>query len=218
MHLMVLLVLTVAAGCERLLPLDNHACPCVPGYVCDLSRRTCVRDVEGQADAAVSDGRSSGHLAWQLLLENRVGSIWANGANDIYVAGTGVFHSEGHGTWTQITPTEPSFTFGAIWGSGPGDLYVGGYVDYRVSALLHLTGIDSWTWAKAPAEITAIWGSAVDDIWAVGEPGTIMHSTGHDVWEPFASPVSDWLWSVWGTSSVNAYAVGQRGTILRRAL
>lgn len=217
-HFMTLLVL-VLAGCARQLALDGRACPCAVGYVCDVARDTCVRDVAPAVDAGVGDGPPRSNLSRQLVSPDRdesVWRIWASGPGDLYAAGTGVFHSTGDGSWTEITPEEPSLRYEAIWGWAIDDLYMAvEQSSPEASAVLHRTGNGSWSWVAAPASITAIWGSAADDIWAVGELGTIIHSTGSDVWEQVAAPTTNSLSSVWGTSGVNAYAVGRQGTILK---
>jgi len=219
MQLMALLVLWLTAGCARVLPLDGRACPCTTGYVCDTARDRCVRQVESPSDAAAADAQPSPSLTRQLVSPDRGASVWrlwASGANNLYAAGTGVFRSSGDGNWTEITPAEAALTYGPIWGNEEGDLYLFAEQTFHdASALLHRSNIGAWTWIAAPATIAAIWGSAADDVWAVGESGTILHSTGRDWWEPVASPTTSTLRSVWGTSHTNAYAVGDGGTIVR---
>lgn len=60
-----------------------------------------------------------------------------------------------------------------------------------------------------------IWGSAADDIWAVGDYGSIMHSDGK-TWKKIpnsAIPELRNYWNVWGTSRTDVWAVG--GSMLR---
>ena len=67
------------------------------------------------------------------------------------------------------------------------------------------------------------WGSAPDDMWAVGDEGVILHHDGYEVSAflsaathstfPGAGPSA--LFDVWGTGTENAWAVGAEGLILR---
>lgn len=59
----------------------------------------------------------------------------------------------------------------------------------------------------------SVWGSGADDVFAVGESGTIIHYDGSR-WAAMASPTDRHLHGVWGSSASNVYAVGQVGTIL----
>lgn len=62
--------------------------------------------------------------------------------------------------------------------------------------------------------LRAVWGSAPDDIWAVGLAGVIVHWDGA-AWTKVASPVGVALEAVWGTARNDAYAAGQNGVIIR---
>ena len=53
----------------------------------------------------------------------------------------------------------------------------------------------------------AVWGSAPDDVWAVGGHGTIIHWDGVE-WKKVESPTEKLLTDIWGSSSNNIYAVG----------
>ena len=58
-----------------------------------------------------------------------------------------------------------------------------------------------------------IWGSAHDDIYAVGDSGTILHFDG-DTWSELESGTTAGLYGVWGSSPTDVYAVGETGTVL----
>jgi len=58
-----------------------------------------------------------------------------------------------------------------------------------------------------------IWGSSPEDVFAVGDSGTILHYDG-TVWEPDISGTTLGLKGVWGSSSSDVFAVGSSGTIL----
>jgi hypothetical protein len=59
-----------------------------------------------------------------------------------------------------------------------------------------------------------MWGSARDDVWAVGLEGSLVHFDGK-AWTRVASNVKDNLWSVWGSGRNDVWAVGANATLLR---
>jgi hypothetical protein len=52
----------------------------------------------------------------------------------------------------------------------------------------------------------SLWGSSPDNLWAVGDKGTIVHWDGSE-WRKDQSPTNLILYNVWGTSSDNIYAI-----------
>ena len=58
-----------------------------------------------------------------------------------------------------------------------------------------------------------IWGSSRENIFAVGEGGTILRYNGF-FWSPDASGTTFQLSGIWGSSANNVYAVGDNATIL----
>lgn len=69
-----------------------------------------------------------------------------------------------------------------------------------------------------PAELSdvglsAIWGSAPDDVWVVGERGTIAHYDGES-WSLKDSGIPERLHSVHGSGPTDVWAVGEEGAIL----
>ena len=63
------------------------------------------------------------------------------------------------------------------------------------------------------ADLRGLWGSAEDDIWAVGTAGTALHWDGTR-WSPVGEPATFSLNDVWGRSPSDVWAVGSGGTIL----
>ena len=62
--------------------------------------------------------------------------------------------------------------------------------------------------------LLGIWGIAENDVFAVGDKGTILHYDGA-TWSVMESGTTVDLRGVWGTSATNVYAVGyEGGTIL----
>jgi hypothetical protein len=64
-------------------------------------------------------------------------------------------------------------------------------------------------------ELRAVWGSGGNDVWAVGDGGTLLHYDG-DVWDPQSSPTVNDLYGLWGRAADDVFAVGDYGTILHR--
>ena len=56
--------------------------------------------------------------------------------------------------------------------------------------------------------LAGVWGSAVDDIWAVGEAGTILHYDGKQ-WTASESPTTVSLHAVSGSAPDDVWAVGE---------
>jgi hypothetical protein len=76
---------------------------------------------------------------------------------------------------------------------------------------------DSIGWKKVPSQssqvLAGIWGSAQNDVFAVGVFGSIVHWDG-GAWSPLASGTTADLYAVWGSSARDVYAVGTGGTIV----
>jgi len=60
--------------------------------------------------------------------------------------------------------------------------------------------------------LLGVWGSANNDIFAVGENGTILHFNG-STWSSMSSGTSNDLRGAWGSSGNNVFVVGFYGTI-----
>ena len=65
----------------------------------------------------------------------------------------------------------------------------------------------------ATNNLQAVWGADADNIWVVGDAGTILRWDGSK-WHTQSSGTTGDLHSVWGTAG-NIWVVGDAGTILR---
>ena len=80
---------------------------------------------------------------------------------------------------------------------------------------------DGVLWAAIPSgpngglavDLRGIWGSADDNIWAVGTGGTAVHWDGR-VWTRATEDAPFALNDVWGRSANDVWAVGSGGVIL----
>ncbi|MGD2123451.1 MAG: hypothetical protein PVJ76_16985 [Gemmatimonadota bacterium] len=80
-----------------------------------------------------------------------------------------------------------------------------------------IPAVTSWTQTDLGFPITDVWGTASDNVFAVGGrsgEAEIAHFDG-DSWTSMDPAGADeTLWSVWGTSGTDVFAVGDGGTIL----
>jgi hypothetical protein len=78
-------------------------------------------------------------------------------------------------------------------------------------------GCESIGWRRgignALDDLHAVWGANPNDMYAVGNAGAILHSTG-GLWSPQVSGTTVNLYGVWGASPNDVYIVGGQGTIL----
>ncbi|MCP4713729.1 MAG: hypothetical protein GY868_01325, partial [Deltaproteobacteria bacterium] len=123
--------------------------------------------------------------------------------------------------------TEYRMNLNGVWGSSESNVYVvgeygckiswGSCIDGTESNIIHtsewkgdFTAVDT----GSTATLYAIWGTAANDIFAVGAAGTVLHYDG-SAWAAMATPANTPdLKAVWGLSGASVYAVGNGGTIL----
>ncbi len=136
--------------------------------------------------------------------------------------------------WSQMISTDCGLS--DVWGSGPRDVFAVGSYNYsdpndRCSVILHYDGTaiyngTQWSWSSTvsgiPGILLAVWGSAPNDLFAVGygsdpctgDYGLIVHYDG-SAWS--STPMmgtTNRLQDVWGSGPNDVFAVGQNGTIL----
>jgi hypothetical protein len=114
-----------------------------------------------------------------------------------------VFTDELHGVW-GTSGTDVFVVGGDLWGS-------------QRAAILHYDGLD-WTHMVSSDDtdlpvLRAVWGSASDNVFAVGRSGTIVRFDGAQ-WSAMDTGTSANLQGVWGSAADNVYAVGGGGTLL----
>ncbi|WP_146650950.1 sialidase family protein [Labilithrix luteola] len=130
---------------------------------------------------------------------------------------------------TQIQ-TAPAPTIRGLWGADANEVWaVGGHdgPDYSTTHGKSYRGVPSsdpdggfeLTWTEVDTQSNAIlhgvWGSGKDDVWAVGEYGTIRHrSAGDPRWSVVPSPTDRHLYAIWGSGPNDVWVVGDYGTIL----
>jgi len=75
---------------------------------------------------------------------------------------------------------------------------------------------DGWEWQNPLPQgntLYGVWGSAADDVYAVGADGAILHFSG-TAWSAEVSNTTADLNAVWGAAADDIYAVGADGKIM----
>jgi hypothetical protein len=171
--------------------------------------------------------------AYPLAEGNVLTSVWGSGSNDVWAVGEGggIIHWNG-AAWFAVTSADNSITtsnLGHVWGSGPNDVWAVG----TGGTILRWDGTHWWctsaidvctTHETAPfppspvsADLYGVWGSGPNDVWLVGQNGTILHSK-DGTFTTSQTPTGTGnviLNDVSGSASDDVWAVGENGTILR---
>ena len=159
-------------------------------------------------------------------------SVWGLSGSDIYLVGAAygtswtplIAHFDGQ-QWSLFTlPNTTDREPLDVWGTSPQNLYVVGVLHgipdpknvNDQGLILHWDG-SSWAETIRPqmgVHLKAVWGTATDNVYAVGDPGVIAHWNG-TVWQDEPRLITTALHEIWGTGADNVYAVAARGHILR---
>ncbi len=120
--------------------------------------------------------------------------------NDVWAVGVGgsIRHFDGGSPWTRMTvPTaDESKTFSGVFGTSPTDVWFAGD-----NSFLHWDGGSFASYPPPrPDFINAMWGASRDEIWAVGEKGTVLHWSGGPTWSVVDAGVAVDLTAVTGYS------------------
>jgi hypothetical protein len=169
------------------------------------------------------------------------GDVWAVGQFDLGNLHYTKLHWDG-GAWTSteletVSNASSMRDYLCVWGTEQGFLYTcDSNVPGRPLAVWGL-GNDYWEvsaggmiqrsvlassgyYDRTPFpgvtenDLRGVWGSAMDDVWTVGEAGIILHWDGR-AWTSFSSGPTDALNGVHGLGADDVWAVGLNGTVLR---
>ena len=131
-----------------------------------------------------------------------LGQIGNYDGNDVVLSGVSIFIED------------RTFESGyALWGMTPATMIgvgVDGGIIKRTDDGSTFQIVESHT----SVDLSDLWGNADDDIYAVGEYGTILHYDGSNWDKISAVPTIQSLNGVWGTGADDIFAVGDFGTIL----
>jgi len=119
-----------------------------------------------------------------------------------------LLHYDGS-TWGPLTPGPGGSGYQlALWGFSSTDIFMAGS-----NFVAHYDG-SSWTSSTVSGVwMFDVWGTAPDDVYAVGDKGVIVHWDG-SAWAIVSSPCVKALNDVWGTSQSDVFAAGEGGTVL----
>jgi hypothetical protein len=131
----------------------------------------------------------------------------------------------GDGTAGNVGPGRGGQGAGGIAGATGGGSGTSGAAGGANGGASGATGIvyrplcttDGWCWEHPLPQgnaLRAVHGSGPNDVWAVGDRGTILHFDGA-AWSPVPSGVLDRLTGVWAASPSEAWISGTNGALLR---
>jgi len=194
----------------------------------------CIHPAEFYPPPAIPDPRS---YTWTIDTIAMPGStatlmrsIWGSSGRDVYIAGhndryTGtMFHFDG-ALWRPVGLTVPeggsiqgNIDIAQVVGFTSVDVFaVGGRTPSGApqgtppaALAIHYDGL-SWTEMPVPSGsmLRGFWGLYKDEMWAVGDSGTVLHASGPN-WVPVPVPGAGSLNSVGGISSDDVYALSSR--------
>jgi photosystem II stability/assembly factor-like uncharacterized protein len=155
-------------------------------------------------------------------------SVWASAPDDVWIVRSNTLHHSTDGKGIHwIVRSVPALSFGAamtgMWGI-ENDRYLFGMDRSdgapRGTILRSRDRGVSWRRETLPVavdRITGVWGSAADDIYAVGARGVVLHSAGDGTWRVVRRPGTGSLEAIWGIGPKSIFAVGTNGAILHSA-
>jgi len=163
-------------------------------------------------------------VAWRTDFEatdptETLDALGASATNDVWLVGSVAAPGEERGyvnhydgqTWRRA-PAAPSPLENVRHAPGVGTVAVG-----RDGSILQLTAtpVPAFTDLRtgSMATLAGVFGSAPDDMWAVGSAGTVLHFDGRAV-SALAVPTTANLLDVWGTGPDDVWIVGMGGTVL----
>ncbi len=159
--------------------------------------------------------------AWRDLGPGGTDTFWwvhGTSTHDVWAVGENgrITHWNGTSAIEHVSGT--TATLYGVWAASPADVWaVGGTPEGGASrpndVVLHF---DGQSWAPSPLPQTLgraffkVWGTRSDDLYVVGEAGTIWHRTGTDWALESSSSVTGRLTTVNGCGDHEIYAVGGR--------
>ncbi|MBI5845292.1 MAG: hypothetical protein HZB23_11555 [Deltaproteobacteria bacterium] len=130
--------------------------------------------------------------------------IWGTAADNIYAVGDrGVILHYNGSAWSQMAAPATLNPLNAIWGSAPNDIWAAGPAD-----AFHFDGI-SWNVMPYIENVTDLWGTASNNIYAATFSRRIMHYDGVNWTEVYLDPQPIIFKGIWGSSATDIYAVGE---------
>jgi hypothetical protein len=163
--------------------------------------------------------------AWSAVasgIDVSLGGVWGSGPRDVWAVGAGgtVLHWDGS-AWSAAAWSDGSkWDLVAVWGGGADDVwavgaptwaYPQGSYPYSSGGIAHWDGV---AWSTVPirsmSSLNAVWGSASNNVWAVG--GGSLRWNGTD-WLR-SDPARSNLYAAWGTAANDVWALGEYGIVV----
>jgi len=129
--------------------------------------------------------------------------IWGVSRNEVFAVGqNGTILKYDGSSWTNMDSGSIDLLRG-IWGTSGSDIFVAGGYD-KSGFILHYDG-NMWSMMKRfNSSINDLWGFSSNDIFAVGNEGTILHYNGI-TWSEMQSGTTESLNDIWGSKSTNVF-------------
>ncbi|HEU4559012.1 MAG TPA: hypothetical protein VFS20_14225 [Longimicrobium sp.] len=127
--------------------------------------------------------------------------------NDAYAVGAEVLHWNGS-AWSTV---QPSSWYYAATHDGAGTVYMVGYGGALGKVV---NGVPGTLQSPTTRTLTGAWAADASNVFAVGDGGTIIRSSGAGIFTTMPSGTTQTLTSVWGSSPTDVFAVGHNATIL----
>lgn len=174
------------------------------------------------------DSSGSGFARTTLPVRGFISGLWGKAdSTTAWAVGNSIYRidaPEGGALSISDVPTYSLYTYGftagginAIHGAPDGVLWGVG----RIGGAYRLWDLDAPTPqtdalnTQTHATLYAVWAVEANDVWAVGDKGTIRHYAGHGrMWDIVESPVSSTLRAIWAGSATDIWAVGDAGVVL----
>ena len=190
------------------------------------------------ADAGwvVDEELSARAMAYENVWGSPSSGLWLEGTVEADSAGVVtapvIRRAPGSSTWVQFDlPPDPQADFapkaqtiGAVAVLPGNQIWAVGRTYERAAFWRGTSGDEGqtfdWTFLGQLAwepQVNALWGTAPNDLWAVGQPGRVTHWNGSK-WQQAAirvtnTPVTTAFYGIWGTSSDDFWVVGDNAAL-----
>jgi hypothetical protein len=141
------------------------------------------------------------------MLPKDLYAVAGDGPNDVWVAGDAgaMLHFDGQ-QWRPDAVGGYGQNYRGVWGDGNGAFWFVGTSGVIVAAYDARDPSRPYPpSAYSMPPLTAIWGTAADDVWAVGAGGAIVHLDGK-TWSVVPSPTTSDITSIWGFAADDIWA------------